>query len=64
MSVLLACMCFRDSLRKLEIGFGVLERFNLLHLQDSILIGDDVYEIHRLVIHFKADGGLRFNSDL
>ena len=57
-------MCFRDSLRKLEIGFGVLERFNLLHLQDSILIGNDVYEIHRLVIHFKADGGLCLNSDL
>ena len=62
--MLLACTCFRDSLAELEIGFGVLERFELLHLQDSVLIGDDVYEECHLAVHFKADGGLRLNSEL
>ena len=44
LSVLPACTCFSDSLRKLEIGFRVLERLDLLHLQDSILISNDVNE--------------------
>ena len=63
-SVLPACLCFSDSLRKLEIGFRVLERLDLLHLQDSILIGNDVHEEHQLAIYFQADCGLRLNSDL
>ena len=57
-------MYFCDSLREFGIGFGALERLDLLQLQDPILIGDDVNEENLLSLQFQADGSLRLHSDL
>ena len=34
--------CFRDGLEKVDVGFGVGELVELLDLQASVFVGDDI----------------------
>ena len=40
--VLSNSFCFRDGLEKVEVGFGVSELVELLDLQTSVFVGDDI----------------------
>ena len=56
-AVLILGFCRRDSLNKVEMGFGVHEVFDLLDLQASIFVGGDLCDVDRFASRLNSDRG-------
>ena len=62
--VFLISFCRRNSLEKVEIGFGVGEFFNFFDLQVSAFVSNDVSDEDHFAIHVHPDRGLGKASEL
>ena len=63
-TVLLVSFSRRSSLGEVEIGFRVHETFEVLDLQASVFIGNDVNDENHFAIYLHPDRGLPLSSEL